>query len=439
MVNSRIETINTKKANTNRDLKQLFLFCIIILIGVFLRDVFELPVNKFIFLLIATMGFLRLNESVVVAFFVFLIPFFIGLPANYIIMAAIVIFTIRLRTTKTSYLIIAPYIFLLLEAIHLFSPLSSIGEFIKFSVYIVIITIILFRRNAKYNNACILLAYGLGVLGAFTIIFINSLRFISFDMIIEKGIRIGNIDWVNKNFDSTSITLTIDQNTLGYFCIVAITSFLVLYHSKKLKAFYAIPLILLTIFYGTLTLSKTFTTVLVLVLLAFFMLNMKFNKNSIKNLLSITLLFTFVFILFDYYFPGITELILDRFKEEDISNGRTFLFQEYNDFMFSNLGRIIFGIGLQNMHLKSEIFLAPHNGPQQVFVAGGIIGVLLIAIWILGMYINSRPNKSYSTIFLIPFISIIIYVQAIQFLSPYIIMLPLIVVFIALRLSDERT
>lgn len=89
------------------------------------------------------------------------------------------------------------------------------------------------------------------------------------------------------------------------------------------------------------------------------------------------------------------------------------------------------------MNIKANLFNVPHNGLQQIFVAGGVVGLFLLALWLIGMYRLNAPNsKRQLPVFLLPLITMFAYIQGLQFLYPYFIMLPLIVVFSALRLSD---
>lgn len=417
---------------------KLYSFSLLIFLGIILRDTFEVPVNKYAFLVIVIFAYFFLKEGFLVAFIAFIIPFLPGLPSNFIIGCAIPFLLIKQKAIRVNLYVFAAYAFLLIEMFHLFSPLSYISNYVKFSIYILLITIILFRKNAEYNFTIILFSYAIGVVSSFTSIFINSLKYISLADMFEEGVRIGNIASINQQFDPSEITLSLDQNTLGYFCIIAIAVLLILVYAKKISFFIGIPLIILTLIYGSLTLSRTFIIISFGVFFYFLFANLKAKKESIKAISLLILVILFSGITLYLCFPGIIEMIIKRFEESDITNGRTRIFEQYNNLMFSNIKNFIFGIGIQNTHIKAELMNVPHNGIQQIFVSEGVLGLLLIIIWIFGMYINNRPKHGKDRfIYLLPFVTLFVYIQSIQFLSPSIIMLPLIVVFCALRIPCE--
>ncbi len=433
---AKMEPISVSK----KHFLKLSIFCFIIFIGVFLRDVYGFPINKFIFLAIVIFAFFALNESNLVAFISFLIPFLPGLPANFIIAFAIPFIIHKQKNITVNMYVFSIYAYLLLELVHQLFSLSSLGEYSKFSVYIILLTLILYRKDSNYDYPVILLSYGIGVIASFTAIIVHSLKYVSINSVFEQGIRIGNIAYVNDQFRATTITLTMDQNTLGYFCSIAIAIFLALLYAKKLHPIIAIFLIIVTFIYGSLTLSRTFFLISIGIFLYYFIVNLRLNKNSIKVCFSLFVMIVIILFTIIVYFPHTIEMLIDRFQESDITNGRGMIFQKYNQFMFSNLDNFLFGIGLQNMHIKTNFFFVPHNGLQQIFVSGGVIGFLLIVFWLIGMYVNNRSkDKRNRFVYLLPLVTLFTYIQALQFLSPYFIMLPLLVVFLTLRLPDSIT
>lgn len=428
-----VNSINESKTHV----RKLVLFCLLICLGVFFRDMYGIPINKYIFLMISVFAFLLLNEGAIVAFIAFIIPFLPGLPANYIIGLAIPFLLFKQKHVRLNIYMFAAYAFLLLEMLHLFLPLSSLGDFFKFSSYIILLTLILLKKNNDYNYTVILLSYCFGVISAFTSILIHSLQYMPLYLVFEKGIRIGNIASVNQQFDPTIITLTMDQNTLGYFCAIGIAVLLILQYAKRLKLTIGIPLTIITFIYGSLTLSRTFILISFLVFFYYFIINLRMNSTSIKAVFSLLFAVILMIVTIQTYFPSTLELIITRFQESDLTNGRGQIFEQYNHFIFSSLNNFLFGIGIQNMNIKANLFNVPHNGLQQIFVAGGVVGLFLLSLWLIGMYCLHAPNsKRQLPVFLLPLITMFAYIQGLQFLYPYFIMLPLIVVFSALRLSD---
>lgn len=415
----------------------LIFYSLLFFIGVLLRDYFELPIHKYLFVVLTILALFSLSESYIIALISFLIPFLPGLPGNYIIALAILFIILKRPKIPINFFILAAYLFLLLQLFHIFFDGSSISAFIIFSLYIVLIALILLNKEKNYNPVNVLVSYGIGVIAAFTIIVLNTLKYVPLNYIFEHGIRIGNIALVNEGYNATDITLTLDQNTLGYFCAISISIFLVLLFSKKLHPMLATILIMVTFIYGSLTLSRTFILIIVGVVLYYLAVNLKVSRNSVIASTSLFATLISIYMVIQTFFPYTIELMKARFQEGDLTNGRTEIFAQYHGFMFQDLKHFLFGLGIQNMNGKAGFFHVPHNGLQQIFVAGGIIGLLLFLIFLFGLYWQNRPKeRRKQLVYLLPLVTLFVYIQALQFLSPHIIMLPLIVVICALRLPD---
>ncbi len=441
-----VMTVNREKAFQQKRWSNVFgnenkyfvFFAALIFLTVLLRDYFDVPIHKYVLLMIVVVAFIYLSESFLIAYFAFLIPFLPGLPGNYIVAAAIFFLILKQGKIVLNGYMFAAYAFLLLQLFHLFLYQSSIGGFVKFSLYIILIALVLLKKEKNERPTLVLLSFGMGVIAAFTIILLNTLKYMPLSLLIKNGIRLGNIATVNAQFDVTDITLTLDQNTLGYFCAIALSLFLVLLFSKKLSPPWAVVCIVIAFIYGSLTLSRTFIVISVGVIAYYFLMNLRISKNSILASTSLAASIMSIFIVIQTFFPTTFQFIIKRFQEADLTNGRAEIWNQYQEFMLAKLDRLIFGIGIQEMHVKAGFFHVPHNGFQQIFVAGGIVGFLLFMIFLFGLYRcnKARYKDGNERIYLLPIITLFVYIQALQFLSPHIMMLPLIVVFCALRISD---
>ena len=92
-----------------------------------------------------------------------------------------------------------------------------------------------------------------------------------------------------------------------------------------------------------------------------------------------------------------------RFEVDDITNGRTTIFQAYNDFLRDNPSYIPFGAGLL-FHRQITELRAIHNGFQQVLVSWGIVGCFIIAIMIINLYKAASLSKKFEPMYLLPMI-----------------------------------
>ena len=96
----------------------------------------------------------------------------------------------------------------------------------------------------------------------------------------------------------------------------------------------------------------------------------------------------------------------------------------------------MFGAGAVHYHdVINEIFNATHNGTQQVVASYGIIGLLTVVVMLVKGY--KRNYRRGYFICAIPFIVALFYVQAGQLLNPHHNIYPLIIAFVAMRITDD--
>ncbi len=406
-----------------------FIYCLIIFFSILMRDIFSISINKYIILMIILTALILLNEMYILAFLSFMIPLFQGLPGNYIVMSTLLIIIIKRKKIDKSIFYLPIGIFLTIELLNLYKGHSSIFQYFIFCCYILLISIILLRKNKNYNKYLILISYVYGVICCNILILINTLKYVSFGELIKNNIRVGNIEWVDSNFNSSNIELSLDQNTLGYLTIVGICITLLLLSKKLISLKKGSILIVINIFFGMLTMSRTFFLVLIFLVVYSIIANISSGKIKVSILLIISTLLVTIFIM--KFFPQLIEGFIKRFNEVDITGGRSTLFKLYNNVYFSTINIFLFGIGLQNMHVKTGIFGIPHNGIQQIYISSGIIGIVCIILWFCGIIINNK-SKKLNFINILPFLCFFIYIQGLQFLSPYILMLPIIPICLSL-------
>ena len=204
------------------DYKKIYtIYCLIIFFIITMRDVFSISINKYIILIIILTALILLNEMYIIAFLSFMIPLFQGLPGNYIVISTLIIILKRKKINRNIfYLPIS--IFLIIELLNLYKGYSSIAQYFIFCSYILLISSIRLKNNKNYNNYDILISYVYGVICCNIVILLSTLKYISFSELIKNNIRVGSIAWVDSNFNSSNIALSLDQNTLGYIIIIGI-------------------------------------------------------------------------------------------------------------------------------------------------------------------------------------------------------------------------
>ena len=107
-----------------------------------------------------------------------------------------------------------------------------------------------------------------------------------------------------------------------------------------------------------------------------------------------------------------------RFQEADVYGGRTEIFEYYMSRMWEHFDRLLFGVGLQNYSDKYGYYMSAHNGIQEVVIAWGIIGLIVVTIMMINMLIFAHfQNRNAFMYRFIPVISVLFFVQAGQWFS----------------------
>ena len=177
----------------------------------------------------------------------------------------------------------------------------------------------------------------------------------------------------------------VQTNSLGVICVMITATLLQLRFSGQSKRSDTYVMLTLLIF-GTLTASRTFLVCLALMIFLVLM----GQKGVVKKLryLGIAILaLGFLVLFFSIFFPEQLEYFVSRFSEVDITTGRDDLMVVYHRFITENMNVLFFGVGLQDYSGKliTQYRIAsvvPHNSLQEIVVAWGIPGLLLMAVLI---------------------------------------------------------
>ena len=99
-------------------------------------------------------------------------------------------------------------------------------------------------------------------------------------------------------------------------------------------------------------------------------------------------------VLVQIFVPSVYENLIERFQRADVWNGRGGLFKYYNQFLFSSPLYFLFGIGMQCIYEKVAPYFpvadVPHMGFQEVCVAWGVVGLVMLGILIWKMLTTSK-------------------------------------------------
>lgn len=331
---------------------------------------------------------------------------------------------------KTSIIVFCPFFLTLLEIYHVINNSGSMFWALKILIPVYACVILLTDdRIADVDFSKTIRYIGFTTAIMCIIVLKNSIGTNGFSAFVLGGQRLSI-----SNAEVDSMGANFNANFLGYLCLFS-ALFLFLFISKRniSKAYSGLVVILL--FFGVLTMSRTYLLCLAISCILY-LISQK-NLKLIKTFLLYIVIGVLVSFILSRFFPSIIEAVNKRFLVQDISSGRNDLFSIYNEMFLKNLDIFIFGVGTSNLaEAISSLSLInyPHNGIQDTIFAWGIIGlVLVIAIIVYGIKkMKMKRNTSVTLLSLIPLLVYAIRIQAGQFVTfaPNIIMLAFCILFI---------
>lgn len=399
----------------------------------FVRDFFDINIPIVLITIVVFLLALLSNEETLASLVVILIPIQEAVQLGTIYGFILLLLLIRnAKSFKLDILFILLIFIIVMEFLHIIVPPFSFDIFVKFAVTYLLLGFLLQRIDKMINKKTIILSYVYSVFISTMLILLITLKSYDYNFfkIIESGFRIGSTLAIDTAFDGYA--LSNNQNNLALQIVFVISLIMTQdYFKKNNRAIYAL-IGLLILLVGFLTQSRTFFVTLIFL----FILLILFNRKNIKKFIGIIFLsFMSVGIIF-LINSQIFLNVLDRFNESnDLNYSRLSIFNFYNEIFISNIRTFLFGIGMQNMHLKVGYFAVPHNSIQEVYIAWGVIGLSVI-----GIFIFSYLKKFYrrTPIKLIPFLVLIFFSQFGRLFKNSNIVMLLLICAIVLSLKESR-
>lgn len=264
-------------------------------------------------------------------------------------------------------------------------------------------------------------------------------------MLLAEGIVNANFNFsvAMTNFQRLGVMVDdsrvlINPNTLGVINVLGISGVLQIQVKDKKKYIFNLLSIAFLIVTGMLTSSRTFL-VLLLVMLILTIIGLPGNINKkIQYFAIISISFLVIVFIYKWMFPYNFEFFLSRFQTGNMWNGRDSIMLDYNEYMRENSWVPLWGVGLSNFYEKvlytyKMSVAVPHNGIQEVVVAWGIPGLVMIGFLILMMIIkSSKYMERKSLLRYIPLLIILTKSIAGQFLTSSYTMLALVLAYLSL-------
>ena len=439
-----ISKVVNNKEYIGKDRKKFIIAMIVFAIMFFVRDVFNIVIPQSIFLLVACFYYLIFDLDECIAFTATLAVWGSGFQANYAILFGLFAITFKkYNKIVFSYEFILLIFIIIWEALHIFYPPFSVAEYARYMVNYVMIWIVLFDRNTKFDYMLVVKSFLYVAAFLLLDIMAQTLIYYKFSLqnMLAAGVRFGNIGALTGQENA----LSNNQNVIAMFCGLSIGMLtMFLFYAKKKERIKYIFVIGIFLFFGLLTQSRAF---IMLVLLAYFFAGLYYSINHGRNVIisftAVILALILVYLLIVLLLPSVWQSVVNRLLADDISGGRISIFKYYNNYILDNTNVFFFGLGLQDVLDKvnfTSVFPinnVPHNGLQEAFLVWGIVGIPIVLLIFMFIVKNASQDKKIKIINYLPLILYFSYIQVAQFLRVMYILMILITLFSCIRIDKE--
>jgi len=251
---------------------------------------------------------------------------------------------------------------------------------------------------------------------------------------ISEGQRFGRayLDYNVKQYNENKIMMY-NPNTVGYYVVTVFPALLLMleYERDRLYRIMYQVFIFIVLFFGFLSLSRTFVLTLAIICVFYVLWTAKNIKKFVNLTLAIiAIILVLLLIIPNQYLQLLIDAFSTRFEAESdsITGNRLEIILEYIAAMNNKPWTYLFGVGMQDYRAKFGIqLMMVHNSIFEIIIMWGFLGLLLFCIWLItvwnnvyGQGTNAKNKKA-----LLPLLGFVIFSQSQQFLSGYYQHLPI--------------
>lgn len=379
-----------------------------------MRDVVGIEIGRYVFISIAAIVCLNANKAGIYCFLAFLTPLAPGIPLTYIsgIALTCLLFKQRNDIRINTIGLICMVAILLWELFLGFRGMFSIVDYFRFSAIFLIVFLRIFDCDKNYDNEGMLKYYLIGFVVAIISILGQMVTSFSMDQIFSLAVRFGNTRQLLEN-ETEGMLLSYNPNGLACLCILAMLFSIIIAKENKNKIYYLVAV--LSGILGIMTQSRTFILELIACAVLYFFTSMNSLKKMLISIMRIISAGAVLYFIVQKLIPSYLSSLLLRFQEADVYGGRSEIFQYYMSQMWEHFDRLLFGVGLQNYSAKYGYYMSAHNGIQEVVIAWGIIGLIVVTIMVMNMFSFAHfQNRNAFMYRFVPMIAILLFVQTEQ-------------------------
>ncbi len=377
---------------------------------IYVRNIMEIEYPIVVLLLYAGAMALLCDHDEIIALAVTFVPLSAAFQYRYALLVLMVVYAIKhmrdiLKINLSAYI---PLLLMMVwELMHGITGEFSFTSYLQGFTELIFCSFVLSLPNKKFDYSLISRVLAVCVAFACTVLLLKLLPEVNYNF--EKIFEGGNYRFGINDENAESYVMNYNANALGFMCNMAIAGLLIRMMSRRVNIIDA-ALIGVLVFYGALTLSRSFVLCFALVIvLSMFASGIKLGK-IVRNVVLFSLAVAMMLLVLQLTVPYILNNILERFMEDDVTGGRAKLMVWYNEYIFSDLEHLLFGTGLQNIlgkvnlgaHVKIEA--VPHNAVQELVVVWGLPGIVLFGVFVIYMIINAKKQNGVKLVNFIPMI-----------------------------------
>lgn len=348
------------------------------------RYLLKVDVPSAAFLLVAMLPILRGSISEQLAFVASCIPLSVAFQYKYalLILAVAILMQNRWRL-KVSGVFLVVVAMMIWELWHAFYGYFSYFEYLRDFAELIILGIVTSIDLDDLDHKLIIRSLSISVVGVCMIMLVMQMQQFGFDLAAVFARSAHSFRFGQSNMESGAFALNFNANNLGFICNLSACGILLLATRKehgKLDIVLAISLVI----FALMTMSRAAIICLIMIFVVYlFSTEGKASKKILSSVGGI-LIVVMALVLINVFVPTLFQNIQERFQREDVLNGRGSLMRHYSEFLFSSPKYLLFGIGMQNIYEKVSPFYpvhdVPHMGLQEVCVAWGLVGVVMMVI-----------------------------------------------------------
>ena len=390
---------------------------------IFVRNIFAIEYPIIILLVYVCCMALFCDHDEIVALAISFVPFYTTFQYRYAILALLVIYALKYAQSlkRINLFVYIPLALMMCwELLHGVFWDFSFVSYLQGFAELIFCTFLISLPNKKFDFSFITRVLAICVIFCCCVLLIKLLQETEFDLndvFLSGYYRFGVIE-------DTELTYAISYNAneLGYICNLSIIGLLLRVKIEK-RNWIDMGLIGALIFFGLLTLSRTFILCLALLILMYIFAFEKDIAKITRGLFSVVIIGALILLILNFTVPFVIENLVARFNDDDVTNGRSDLFLLYGSFVSSSPSNLLFGVGLQDTlnkvsKLDPMIFGVPHNGTEELIVSWGMPGLLLFLYFIVMIISEAKKVlKKHRFANYMPLIMILIVAQAGQLIT----------------------